>query len=147
MISTRLLNVTDVKQLSVKQTQPHLCDNNNYFKIQHITRYTYTGGSQLCLMRFGSGLFYPDSPGLFHWHWGNRMIVPVSVMQLWRIWASGLHKSINKFRFKHNKQSKTKSCVCFRGDAIHWCHNYLYVLDGYQRFSIEVHIYTYIKTW
>ena len=30
---------------------------------------------------------FPYSSGLFHWHWGNRMIAPVQVKQPWRIWV------------------------------------------------------------
>ena len=39
---------------------------------------------------FGTDLskIYPYSSGLLHWHRGNHMIAPVSVMQPWRIWVN-----------------------------------------------------------
>ena len=32
-------------------------------------------------------LIYPYPSGLLHWHWGNCIIAPVPVIQLWRLFA------------------------------------------------------------
>ena len=40
---------------------------------------------------FGT-VVYRYSSGLLHWHWGNHMIVPVPVKQLWRIWVNTSHE-------------------------------------------------------
>ena len=48
--------------------------------------------------------FYPYPSGLHHWHWGNRMIAPVSVKQPWSLWVNMSHEST-----KDNDVAKIKN--------------------------------------
>ena len=54
----------------------------------------YTRWFAFCNGLFGTGWFDPYPSGLLHWHWGNHMIAPVSVMQPWMIWVNHSHKAV-----------------------------------------------------
>ena len=60
----------------------------------------------LLFLCFGTNQFYPHSPGLLHWHWGNHTIAPVPVKQPWRIWVNIWNEST-----RSDVITQTESCA------------------------------------
>ena len=85
------------------------------------------------LLWFSTAQFYPYPSGLLHWHWGNHMIAPVSVMQPWRIWVNDSPESNNNLNIwlTQTEWNITKQFSYLMGYTVSpryaitiwWCHD------------------------
>ena len=83
------------------------------------------------LLSFSNCWLYPYPSGLLHWYWGNHVIAPAPVIQPWRIWVNGWHKSTENCFYDYKT---TTNHVHNPWDILHitvnWNHNTLILLQS-----------------
>ena len=89
-----------------------------------------------CLDPIGIALwltwFYSYPSGLLHWHWGNRMIAPMSVKQPWGIWTNAWYESNKNYLHDHKTPNQTKQQTHICSSVVRLlcksCHNDIYAI-------------------
>ena len=101
-------NISKLKKKKKKITQFSI----SFMVSSQATRHSYPGQSY----------DYMYSSWWHHWHWGNHMIAPVSMMPPWRIHVNKFPQSIEDDNITKSTKTKHNKVVCiFHGHTILVC--------------------------